>query len=61
MSFIKNVTGTKTAGNFSNVFDGIFSLDVLVSEVGCHFKYLMVAMASPRVTRYKTLNNRNYG
>ena len=34
--------GQETAGNFRNVFEGIYSLDVWVSRFGCRFKYLMV-------------------
>ena len=35
--------GQKTAGNFPNLFEGIYSPDVWVSRFGCQFKYLMVS------------------
>ena len=39
----KTQLGQKTAGNFPNFFEGIYSPDVLVSRFGCRFKYVMVS------------------
>ena len=35
--------GQKTAGNFPDFFEGIYSLDVWVSKFGCLFEYLTVS------------------
>ena len=39
----KTQPGQKTAGNFPNFFEGIYSPDVWISTFGCRFKYLMVS------------------
>ena len=36
----KTQPGQKTAGNFPNFFEGIYSPDIWVSRFGCRFKYL---------------------
>ena len=46
----KTQPGQKTAGNFPDFFEGIYSPDVWVSRFGCRFKYLAVSQKpiSPR-------------
>ena len=39
----KTQPGQKTAVNFPNFFEGIYSPDVWVSRFGCRFKYLIVS------------------
>ena len=41
----KTQPGQKTAGNFSDFFEGIYSADVWVSRFGCRFKYLAVSQS----------------
>ena len=59
----KTQPGQKTAGNFPNFFEDIYSLDVWVSRFGCRCKYLMVSRSygASKPMRHSTLNNRNSG
>ena len=41
----KTQPGQKTAGNFPDFFEGIYSPDVWVSRFGCRFKYLAVSQS----------------
>ena len=60
----KTQPGQKTAGNFPDFFEGIYSPYVWVSRFGCRFKYLAVSqsyIAFPKPMRHSTLNNRDSG
>ena len=53
--------GQKTAGDFPNFFEGIYSSDVWGSIFGCRFEYLMVSQSYgfSKTDEALNLNNRN--